>query len=148
MSEEKLPPDFDKLVTGFKNKTELIGLRREVSLPIDSSLPFDPPSLLKSTLNFEPIASLSCPVCGAVPARQKIVAMIVMSLLTEGSFSVGSVKSFWKWFGNDLCNHCKSKLNSIDEKKQQALKLLEEAVSLDNSNSSAKENLSALKRLS
>lgn len=141
MTEEKLPPDFVKVLnTKIKPNIDLTAL---------SSLPKPKPvSHISTALDFKNFGLNSCPVCGDGTTRGMIVVSIVMNLKVQGSFSVGSVKSFWKRFSNNVCNHCLSTLDSIDEKKGQALKLLEEAVRLDNSNSSAKENLSALKRLS
>lgn len=91
--------------------------------------------------------STSCPVCGDGSSRQLIATIIVVSLRTSGNFSVGSVQSFWKTYKSTLCSSCGYKLKSIDDNKRQAMSLLEEAVRLDSSNSSARKNLSALKNI-
>ncbi|MCD6486971.1 MAG: hypothetical protein J7K35_06575 [Syntrophobacterales bacterium] len=142
MSEKKLPPDLVKVPIETSG-----GVVARTEPAVISMSKFEPIIELVSKFNLKPIPSFSCPICGDAAAKQMIVHIIVVFLQEDGSFSVGSVKNFWNKFGFKMCNHCRSKLDYVDETKGQALKLLEEAVCLDKSNSSAKENLSALKRL-
>lgn len=87
----------------------------------------------------------SCPICDKEIGRAQIVELIVFSLRQSGSFSVQSVSEFWQLFGTNLCHLCTSRLESISEKKQKALALLNEAVKLDPNNDVAVKNLQTVR---
>ena len=79
--------------------------------------------------------------------RTLVVAEIMLSLMKAGSFSVGGLEQFWKNYRQHLCYSCQAKLDSLSQRKREALGLLEEAVRLDSGNKAAKQNLEAVKRM-
>jgi hypothetical protein len=79
--------------------------------------------------------------------RGRIVSQIIAKLQLTGSFSVGSLRQFWKEFRAQLCATCQSTLDSIDVDRRQAVALLEEAVRLDPKNEPAKKNLAVARSL-
>jgi predicted amidophosphoribosyltransferase len=79
--------------------------------------------------------------------RNRVIDRIMDLLRFSGSFSVGGVEQFWDKFSDELCPPCQLKLNSASKMKQEARKLLEEAVELDPGNDTPRQNLRALKEM-
>ncbi len=79
--------------------------------------------------------------------KAKIVSKVMDDLRRQGSFSVTNLQQFWRPYKDELCMMCGWKVDSLGEgSRRDAVKILQEAVKLDSSNKSAKENLAALKK--
>jgi tetratricopeptide (TPR) repeat protein len=94
-------------------------------------------------LNFG-FAGGSCAVCGQHNAKVRVMLQIINILKSQGSFSAVGLEQFWQTFRDELCFSCKQQIDSINNKKREAMELLEEAVRLDRNNKAAKKNLEAL----
>jgi len=93
----------------------------------------------------------SCPVCFKSQSSWEkgmgdVVQKVILELVGKGSFSADGVTQFWQQHKENLCHSCQSDLQGILNGKREAIKLLEEAVKLDSSNTAAKQNLAALKK--
>lgn len=75
-----------------------------------------------------------------------VVQKVILELVGKGSFSADGVTQFWQQHKENLCHSCQSDLQGILNGKREAIKLVEEAVKLDSSNTAAKQNLAALKK--
>jgi len=89
-----------------------------------------------------------CPVCqGTQSADEPIVTCILRVLQSTGKFEVEGLDSFWRTFDFYLCADCEKKLNSIPAMRSQAKGLLEDAIELDPSNQTIKDNLKYVKQM-
>jgi tetratricopeptide (TPR) repeat protein len=84
----------------------------------------------------------SCAVCGKIDAKIRVILQLLSML---GSFPETGTEMFWQVFNNELCPSCKLQIDLINNKKHEALELLEESIRLDRNNDVAKKNLEALK---
>jgi len=107
-------------------------------------------STMDMTKVFPQSPRATCAVCdinGLYGGRSDLVDTIAALARLSGSFSVPGVHKFWSKFTKRLCNSCINKLEVIENKRKQALSLLEEAVQLDPGNDVVRKNRDALKSM-
>jgi tetratricopeptide (TPR) repeat protein len=89
----------------------------------------------------------SCPVCGPASGKTRIMKKVISVMQFSGTFPINGVEGFWSMFRSELCYSCQSKLDSIQSSKSESIRLLEEAIALDRSNSAARKNLEAIRKI-